>query len=297
MAKTKKTKKESKLIYVPFIIFIAVLALILVLPSIKSPFAQPSSSLPFMHFQKVSNQDYASSPNTVDVYFISWEGCPYGATQSWPLYLALSHYGTINATPTWSDPEPLPTPSSNPPTSPPMPVPSLLFNSFTPNGSVHFHFFYMIGRMFTNNNSISLPNGTIIPYSGNSIVTLEQQELQKDVPSWVYNLIAKYELNTPFGQFPNLADAGNPPHIATALIITGPKGTWMIIGYDQSVGYAAAYYLATSGFTPQELYSNVTKGQLPNVTSASFSQIQAVSYIQDEENVILNIINQAMGTS
>ena len=296
MAKSKKSKKESRLIYIPFIIFVVILAFLIILPSIKPPTTQASESFPFLHFVKVSNQDYASSPNIVDVYLVSWEGCPYGATQSWPLYLALSHYGKINVTPIWSDPEPLPSPTGG--VSTPMQVPGLLFQTFIPNGSVHFHFFYMIGRMFTNNDSISLTNGTIVPYSGDSIVTLEQQELQKDVPNWVYNLIAKYELNTPFGQYPNLADAGNPPHIATVILITGPNGTWMIIGYDQTLNSVAPYYFATSGYTPQELYGNISKGVIPkvNVTSNpyAYAQLETTSYIQEEAQQILNVIKEAM---
>ncbi len=122
-------------------------------------------------------------------------------------------------------------------------------------------------------------------------MTFEQQELQKDVPSWVYDLIAKYELETPVGQYPNLADAGDPPHIATVLLITGPNGTWMIIGYDQNVNPAAPYFLAASGYTPQELYGYVSKGALPNVTATSspqgYAQLEATLYIQQEAQQIL----------
>jgi Domain of unknown function (DUF929). len=272
MGKSKKGTRESRLVYVPFIIAVVIIALVLVLPSVKSPATnttQNGGSFPFLQFVKVSNQDYASSPDTVEVYFVSWEGCTYGAAQSWPIYLALSHYGKVNATPNWSDPEPLLTPNGS--VSAPMQVPGLLFQSFEPNGSVRFHSFYMIGRIFYNG-TFSLTNGTVIPYSGDSIVTLEQEELQKDVPGWVYDLIVKYELETPVGQYPDLADAGNPPHLATVLLITGPNGTWMIIGYDQNVNPVAPYFLAASGYTPQKLYGYVSKGVLPNVTATSSPQ-------------------------
>jgi len=200
----------------------------------------------------------------------------------------------VNATPIWSDPEPLPAPNGS--VSAPMQVPGLLFQSFVPNGSVRFHFLYLIGRIFYNG-SFSLPNGTVIPFSGDSILTFEQQELQKDVPSWVYDLIVKYELETPVGQYPNLADAGNPPHLATTLLITGPNGTWMIIGYDRNVNPAAPYFLAVSGYTPQELYGYVSKGALPNVTATSspqgYFQLEATLYIQQEAQQILNVIREA----
>jgi hypothetical protein len=178
-----------------------------------------------------------------------------------------------------------------------MQVPGLLFQSFVPNGSVRFHFFYMIGRIFINNDSFSLTNGTVIPYSNDSIVTLEQQELQKEVPSWVYDLIAKYELETPVGGYPNLAEVGHPPHIATTLLITGPNGIWMMIGYDQTVNSVAPYYFAVSGYTPQELYGYVWKGVLPNVTATfspqGYAQLEATLYIQQEAQQILNVIREA----
>jgi len=297
MAKPKKSAKESRLVYVPFVVAVAIVALLVVLAFFKSPATnttQTGGSLPFLQFVKVSNKDYASSPNTVEVYLISWEGCPYGATQSWPLYLALSHYGKVNATPNWSDPEPLPTPNGG--LSAPMQVPGLLFQSFEPNGSVRFHFLYMIGRIYPNY-TFSLPNGTVIPFSGDSIATFEQQELQKDVPGWVYDLMVKYELETPVGQYPNLVEAGNPPRFPTTLIITGPNGTWMIIGYDQTVNPAAPYYLAVSGYSPQELYGYVSKGVLPNVTTTSgpqgYAQLEATVYIQQEAQQILNVISEA----
>jgi Domain of unknown function (DUF929). len=297
MGKSKKGTRESRLVYVPFIIAVVIIALVLVLPSVKSPATnttQNGGSFPFLQFVKVSNQDYASSPDTVEVYFVSWEGCTYGAAQSWPIYLALSHYGKVNATPNWSDPEPLLTPNGS--VSAPMQVPGLLFQSFEPNGSVRFHSFYMIGRIFYNG-TFSLTNGTVIPYSGDSIVTLEQEELQKDVPGWVYDLIVKYELETPVGQYPDLAEAGNPPHLATVLLITGPNGTWMIIGYDKNVNPVAPYFLAASGYTPQELYGYVSKGVLPNVTATSspqgYFQQEATLYIQQEAQQILNVIREA----
>ncbi|MDT7970342.1 MAG: DUF929 family protein, partial [Vulcanisaeta sp.] len=116
MAKPKKGARESRLVYVPFVAAAVIVALVVVLAFVKPPAtntAQANGSFPFLQFVKVSNRDYASSPNTVEVYFVSWEGCPYGAAQSWPLYLALSHYGKVNATPNWSDPEPLPTPNGS----------------------------------------------------------------------------------------------------------------------------------------------------------------------------------------
>jgi len=63
------------------------------------------------------------------------------------------------------------------------------------------------------------------------------------------------------------------------------------------VNPAAPYFLAVSGFTPQELYGYVSKGVLPNVTATSspqgYAQLEATLYIQQEAQQILNVIREA----
>lgn len=79
MAKPKKRAKESRLVYVPFVAAAVIVALVVVLAFVKPPptnTAQTNGSFPFLQFVKVSDRDYASSPNTVEVYLVSWEGCP-----------------------------------------------------------------------------------------------------------------------------------------------------------------------------------------------------------------------------
>ena len=289
--KKVKEKKESKLIYVPFIVLVVVLVVILMLPSIKSVVNPSSSSSGFPLFQmlKVSNTDYASG-NSVEVYFISWLGCPYGASDSWALYEALSHYGQINATPIYSDSEGIPeyVNSFQTITSE---VPGLQFTSpFKPNSTVQFHFIYLIGRIFTNNNSFSLLNGTILTYSGDSIVNFELNELKQEAPSWVYNLITQYQINeNPPGSTEPIAYEGNPPHIASTIIITGPKGTYMMIGYDQSANYnemTPPAVLAQSGLTPQQIFQGLKNNDLPP---------QVYDVINSEAQQILSIIQNEMG--
>ncbi|BFI76813.1 DUF929 domain-containing protein [Sulfurisphaera ohwakuensis] len=295
MAKRKKKESnESKLLYIPFIALVVVLIVFLMLPMIHPNSGSSGNSVvnaqePFFQFAKVSSQDYAP-PGKVEVYLVSWIGCPFGASDSWGLYIALSHYGVVNVTPNYSDLEQIPI--SAPDNTISGKVPGLIFNSFNPNSSVEFHPIYLLGRIFTSNSSASLPNGTIITYSGNSLVSFELNELQKLAPSWVYNLIYQYQITTPFpGHNEGIAYLGNPPHIVSTVIITGPNGTWMIMGYDQQVNFGMpgllAQYAADYNYNtqlPAMILQDIKNGNIPS----------QISFIQTEGNQILQIIQEAM---
>ncbi|BAB66782.1 DUF929 domain-containing protein [Sulfurisphaera tokodaii] len=294
MAKRKKKESnESKLLYIPFIALVVVLIVFLMLPMIHPNSGSSGNSVvnaqePFFQFAKVSNQDYAP-PGKVEVYLVSWVGCPFGASDSWGLYIALSHYGIVNATPNYSDIEQIPV---SPTSTISGKVPGLIFNSFKSNSSVEFYPIYLLGRIYTSNSSASLPNGTIITYSGSSLVSFELNELQKLAPSWVYNLIYQYQINTPFpGHSEGIAYLGNPPHIVSTIIITGPHGTWMIMGYDQEVNYGMpgllAQYAADYNYNtqlPAMILQDIKNGNIPS----------QISFIQTEGNQILQIIQEAM---
>lgn len=298
--KSKKSKKEdkknseSKLLYIPFIALFVVLVIFLTLPMIHSSSTSSNNNnpqpnpQPFFQFVKVSNTDYAPN-NTVEVYLVSWVGCPYGASDSWGLYIALKNYGNLSVTPNYSDEESIPISTTNTINGK---VPGLIFNSFKPTSNVEFYPIYLLGRIYTSNSTASLPNGTIISYSGNSLVNLELNELQHEAPSWVYNLIYTYQIATNFpNQNEGIAYLGNPPHIASTIIITGPKGTWMMIGYDQSVNYGLpgllAQYAATNGYSsqlPAQILQEVNNNQLPS----------QLSLIELEGEQINSIIQEAM---
>lgn len=294
MTKRKNNKKkgnnESKLIYIPFIALALVLVVFFVLPMIhtNSGNTVTNAQEPFFQFTKVSDQDYAPS-GKVEVYLISWIGCPFGASDSWGLYIALSHYGVFNVTPNYSDLEQVPISPQNTIAGK---VPGLIFNSFTSNSSVEFHPIYLLGRIFPSNSSASLPNGTIITYSGSSLVSFELNELQKLAPSWVYNLVYEYQISTPFpGNNVGIAYLGHPPHIASTIIITGPNGTWMMIGYDQEVNYGMpgllAQYASEYNYNPQlpsMILQDIKNGNIPS----------QISFIEIEGEQILQIIQEAM---
>lgn len=264
--------KKTLLLLIPIIIVAMILLVILFVPPPKEPFFQ---------FAKVSNTNYANGDN-VQVYFISWYGCPYGSTESWSLYLALSQYGTLNVTPTYSDVELVPLAQGQTVIGT---VPGLIFTSFSPRSVVYFHAIYLLGRIYQND-SASLPNGTIISLS--KILNIELQELKKEVPAWVYNLIYEYQLQLPYQDNEPFAKLGNPPHIATTIIITGPHGTWMMIGYDRQVYYGSpgtlVMFARQNPYAPLLLLKMVEYHDIP----------PSLGFINDEAIQINKIILKAL---
>lgn len=260
----KKQEKESKMIYIPFAALMLVIVLFVGLSFHQT--ASSASSNAFTHFVKVSSQDYAP-PGKVEVYFISWYGCPYGATLSWPLYVALEHYGKISVVPHYSLSEQTLGGA----------VPGLLFQGFQSNSSVDFHFLYIYNQYLN-----ATLDGT--PLNGNAI-QVGLQEIQQELPSWVYQIVDLYQLQltqvpVPNGTIMPIAYASPIPHIVTTLIVTGPGGTWLMLGYPNSL-------------PPNDLIN------LNNNSTSLLNQIQAgnvPSSILNTANSIQSIISQAQGS-
>jgi len=224
-------------------------------------------SYPFHHFVKISNIDYAGN-NTVEIYFISWYGCLDGATNSWALYMVLSHYGTLNVSPNYSDYKPQPlTPTKKIMGM----VPGLIFNSFKPNSTILFNPIYLMGKFYPNK-TMTLINGTMLNYTKINLVELELHELKNEAPSWVYNIIYEYEVNMTFEDGKALVWFKAPaPHIPTTTIITGPNGTWMMIGYPEYICYGApgllAEYAAHYNYSmgvPMNILNDIKTNNLPS---------------------------------
>ena len=274
--KAKKVKKqeESKFIYVPFIALAVVIVLVLTVSSFHSQQSGTTvqASTPYFTFAKVSNSSF-SQGNRVEVYLVSWVGCPYGASDSWGLYLALSHFGDLNVTPNLSDVELVETPNN---TTAPVAVPGLIFNGFRPNSTVDFHAIYLLGRLY-NNGTASLPNGTLIPTS--EVLQVELNELRTEAPQWVYNLVYQYQVES------GMVYETPVPHIASTVIITGPNGTWMLVGYDGSVNHYMPYYIGTSGYNATQILTFIKEGKIP----------PSLSMIGEEADNILQIISEAGG--
>ncbi|MCI2413640.1 MAG: DUF929 domain-containing protein [Candidatus Aramenus sp.] len=256
-AKKRKEKKESKLIYVPFVLLAVFIALFFSLPYLHhSSGSSAAAQDSFGTLIKVSNQGYS---NSTHVYFISWYGCPFGATLSWPLYLALSHYGHLDVSTHYSLTE----------GDIGVPVPGLIFNKFVPNSTVQFTYLYIYNQYLN-----ATPSGQPIPKS--QLVQVGLQEINSSLPSWIGALVYQWEIENPnfgFSQPIALLDG----HIPTTLIITGPNGTWLMVGYP--------YML-----TPQELL------QANSSSTSLYQQIESGNVppqIAQAENYILQVISEA----
>ncbi|EWG07975.1 MAG: hypothetical protein ASUL_02989 [Candidatus Aramenus sulfurataquae] len=257
-AKKRKEKKESKLIYVPFVLLAVFIALFFSLPylhqsSSSSTVTQADS---FGTLIKVSNKGYS---NSTHVYFISWYGCPFGATLSWPLYLALSHYGYLNVSTHYSIIE----------SDIGAPVPGLIFNGFVPNSTVQFTYLYIYNQYLN-----ATPSGQPIPES--QLIQVGLQEINSSLPSWIGALIYQWEVENPNFGFPQpIALLDN--HIPSTLIITGPNGTWLMVGYPYMLTPQELLQINPS---PTSLYHQIESGNVP-------------PQIAQAENYILQVISEA----
>ncbi|MCG3108159.1 hypothetical protein L3N51_00440 [Metallosphaera sp. J1] len=268
MAKGKKknNEKESRLIYIPFIALLLVIALFIGLsfrPSVST--SAPSA---FTNFVKVSSTDYA--PNgTTQVYLISWYGCPYGATLSWPLYIALSNYGNLTVMPHYSVAEP--------DIGNGAPIPGLLFQGFTPDSNVQFHAIYIYNQYLN-----ATPSGE--PVNNGDRVQVGLNELSSMTPSWVVNLVEQYQLNQTQvvydGHQVPIALGSSEPHLVTTLIISGPGGTWIMLGYPKSLPPGELVSISTNS---TQLLSEIESGHVP-------------SQIESTAQQILQIIQKASGS-
>ncbi len=99
----------------------------------------------------------------------------------------------------------------------------------------------------------------------------------------MYNIIYKYEVieklayDESLGEYIPIADAGHPSHIASALIITGPNGTWLLIGYPSPLTPDS---LISINHSSTQLFSEIKSGHIP-------------SSINEVAKEIINDINEA----
>ena len=170
-------------------------------------------------FIKISSSDVSSS-NGVNIYFLSWQGCPIGASDSWIIYNyvhtqdpSLSN-STIYKEMHFSDPDESPTN-----------IPGLLFNNFsyTLSGiNYNFHVIYVYGEY--------------LPLDGQSSINQGESVLEKNFPSSISSLFLKYEthydtkIRTSTNQIIYEPLANYAGHLTSSLIITGPSGTYYAEG-------------------------------------------------------------------
>jgi outer membrane protein assembly factor BamB len=173
----------------------------------------PASQVTPGKWVKITSQDFAPT-NKTEVFLDGWIGCHVAAMDSWLIYYVLSHYG-INFTYEFHTSDPYRVPPN---------VPGLIFEGYKApkNSQIMFDWIYMYNE-YLNETTLPTPqpmNYTLSP----TIATYDGlMELKDFAPQWVYNIAIMY--NVPIvGQFKS------PPHVVTMLIVTGPNGTWLLLG-------------------------------------------------------------------
>ncbi len=178
------------------------LVIIIIIAVIAPYYSEPSSISP-EKYTKVSHGDLLANGSSA-IYYISWYGCPVGATDSWPLYYAMNSTKDIYSTVTLHHSNPNDIFASNP---------GLLFNkniTFS-NAGTKFTFYplYLYNQTMT---------GTIHNKSLNSSARISYglSLINKTFPSSVANIFNKYS-----------SDISRKGHLTTTFIITGPHGAYI----------------------------------------------------------------------
>ena len=283
-AKNKKNKKnkappkpESKLVPKIFVIVIGVALIVTVLyiggyfphfhsdSKVKSNFIAPTT-INWGSFTEISNQNFAGSGQE-NIYFVSWIGCPIGASLSWAINYTFAHYQGVDNIITFghlSDPNEAGDAAN---------IPGLLFNdsfSYTQSGlKVSFYPVYMYSETlfsYASNNT---------PIANSSLVSAGLSVVNSSVPSGISSLIYKYTnlVDVSISPYQPSAFLSTPHHMNTVLVITGSFGTYMLNGPI---------------FSPTDLYGTSYQ-TLENAQNNGFS---GYPYIVSAASEINNIITK-----
>jgi hypothetical protein len=214
------TKKES---YAGFIksrnfkwtvIGIAIIVVI-VLVAVFNPFFEPPASIHPDTYYKVSDGDLLSNGSSA-VFFLSWIGCPIGATDSWAIYSAINSTSDIYSHVALHTADPKDIYSNGV-----VGQPGLLFkNNFTFTTSGHkftFYPLYMYNQTMTGTVNNTTINGTLASY-GLSLIN-------ETYPAKVAAMFNRYA-----------ADITDKGHLETTFIITGPHGTYILNAFMYDPG-------------------------------------------------------------
>ncbi len=180
-----------------------ILAIVIISPFVLGPFEEPNNSFFEVNYKPSGKER---------VILISWAGCPIGASLSWPLYFALEKYGNTSYYNWHSDPS-----DSFPCT------PGLIFTGYSSN-TINASFIYLYNENLTGNFHNNTISGNLVNYGLN--------ELKSELPSAYYQMAKKYTTGEWISgsYFSTSADAVEPHHINTIIIISGSSGTYLLNG-------------------------------------------------------------------
>jgi hypothetical protein len=266
-------KKENYKKIISIVVVVAVIASvgglfglhIIKFPSLSlgSSFTAPSVT-PWRGSEQISNSNFGSN---IHIYYISWFGCPFGATDSWAFYIALNQYLNTNLSAHgWVITHESLNGDLDPNT------PGLLFNTSFSYKNVVFTPVYVYNQTMTGtptNNNFTI-----------GLVAEGLKEINATVPASIASLEYKYLYvlptnislinNHPISSFLHF----KLPHVNTNIIITGPNGAWLFNGpiYNPSI----LRQNSTTAFSPTYVMNNL--GTIPSsAVSSVLSAIKQVS--------------------
>lgn len=277
--KPGSVEPESKVIQKIVVIVIGVVLIITVLyfagllPHINStesthPSFTAPTSISWGKFTEISNENFAGAGQE-DIYFITWVGCPIGASISWSLNYTFYHYQGVTNVKTeghYSDPNEAGDLAR---------LPGLLFlDSFSytnQNTGIKVSFYPVY--MYNENLSTYASNTTHIAKS--NLVSAGLSVVNSSVPSGISSLVYKYTNLVNINNLsPNTPSAflSTPHHMNTVLVITGSFGTYMLNGQlytptdihgisyttleeEQASGYASRPYITNGAQTINNVLS------------------------------------------
>ncbi|MCL4307006.1 MAG: DUF929 domain-containing protein [Candidatus Thermoplasmatota archaeon] len=195
-------------------------------------------------FAKVSDSNLGKA-NSVNVYFLSWKGCPIGAAESWVIYSFIHSNGIASGNSYITD---------NNHTSDPNDsfanTPGLLFTNFTSYFSdqkFQFHVAYVYGEYINMSLSQAISSGSNV--------------LNRSFPASISSVFYSFQTGVPLGTSPGaLPSAIANKHLTTSIIITGNNGTYLLEGALFSPG-------VLSGYTPSQVMATISD----NSSSAPFT--------------------------
>lgn len=255
-------KKESYKKIISIVVVVAIIASvgglfglhIIRFPSFSNTktFIAPTTA-PWGGGEQISNSNFG---NNVHIYYISWYGCPFGATDSWAFYLALNQYlGTNLSSHGWVKLHHSVSRDvySN--------TPGLIFSNFSYK-NVIFTATYVYNQTMT-----GYPNNTTMPGFSNKLVSIGLNEINASVPSSIASLEYKYLYVLPVkgysvGSFLHF----KLPHVNTNIIITGSTGAWLfngpiynpnILRSNSSTPYSPTYVINNPSIIPSSAVSSV----------------------------------------
>ncbi len=179
----------------------------------KPSFSAPTST-PWGSGEQISDSSFGSN---IHIYYISWYGCPFGATDSWAFFLALNSYlGTNLSNHGWTT---LHTSVAGDVYGS---TPGLLFSGFSYKNVV-FQPVYVYNQTMKGTTS----NVSISP---SHLVSKGLSEINNTIPA-VSSLEYKYLYQLPiYGKTVSSFLQFSTPHVNTNIIITGPNGAWLFNG-------------------------------------------------------------------